>query len=73
MIKKILPVLLMLSLYLGAHNGYLALFQTGCHRPVAQYPIPIAMLPQTDQSLITAGIEIKNKLHLAQLLEDYLS
>lgn len=69
--KFLLPLLL--AIYLGTHNGHLALLQDGLSEPLTVYPLAVAMLPPADQSRLATGIEIRDRLHLEQLLEDYLS
>ena len=71
--KKRILLSLLLAVYLGTHNGYLALLQRGNPNPLSNYQLPVAMLPPLDQAILARGIEIKDELHLAQLLEDYLS
>lgn len=70
--RMILPVLV-LSLYLGVHNGNLALFRQGHTVPIQTYPRSVADYPKKDQLALGAGIPITSKQQLAQLLEAYLS
>ena len=69
--RFLLPMLL--AFYLGTHNGQLALLQQNSTQPVTIYPLTVAMLPPVDQSRLAAGIEIRDRMHLAHLLEDYMS
>ncbi len=71
-IRMLLPVL-MLSLYLGVHNGNLALFREGHSTPVQIYSRPISAYPLKDQNALKAGIPITSTRQLAELLEAYLS
>ena len=64
---------ILLSLYLGLHNGNIALFQTGNPEPVQIYGIHIRSLPPEEQHALSSGIRIRDHLHLARLLENYLS
>ena len=70
--RMILPVLA-LSLYLGVHNGNLALFREGHAVPVQVYPRSVEAYPRKDQLALSAGIPITSKQQLAELLEAYLS
>ena len=72
MLRKILPMMALL-LYLGVHDGHLALFRQGHNVPVQVYATAVSSYPLKDQQALTAGIPIKNNKHLAQLLEAYLS
>ena len=70
--RMLLPVLV-LSLYLGVHDGKLALFREGHSVPVQVYPNLISTYPLKDQNALKAGIPITSKRQLAELLEAYLS
>lgn len=70
--RKILPVLV-LSLYLGVHNGNLAIFRQGYSVPLQVYTQPVSAFPLKDQRALGAGIPITSKRQLAELLEAYLS
>ena len=70
--RMLLPVLV-LSLYLGVHNGNLALFRQGHTAPIQVYPHPISAYPIKEQNALKAGIPITSKRQLAELLEAYLS
>ena len=70
--RMILPVLV-LSLYLGVHNGNLALFREGSTVPVQVYPRAVDTYPKKDQLALHSGIPITSKQQLAELLEAYLS
>ena len=71
--KKTSVLLAALIISLGIHKGRLALLKTGSPDPIRIYPIQVRLLPPEDQSKLTQGIEVRDPLHLAQLLEDYLS
>jgi len=73
MMKKMISLLAALILCLGVHKGQLALLETGSPGPIKVYPLQIRLLPAQDQLKLTQGIEVRDPLHLAQLLEDYLS
>lgn len=70
--RMLLPILV-LSLYLGIHNGNLALFREGHIEPVQVYPRSVSDYPQKDQNALRSGIPITGKRQLAELLEIYLS
>jgi len=70
--RMLLPALV-LSLYLGIHDGKLALFREGHLTPVQVYSRSVSTYPQKDQNALRAGIPIKSKRQLAELLEAYLS
>lgn len=66
-------VLFSLLYILGIHKGYIALWRSPDPEPIRIFPVRSSLLPEADQELLKAGIEIRedNKLH--NLLEDYLS
>lgn len=66
-------VILLIGLYLGIHNGYLALFQTGSQTPELMLPYRAAVYPKIDQQKLSEGIAIESPQHLKRLLEDFLS
>lgn len=70
--KHFLPLLL-LTLLLGSHKGYLALFPAGSTEPMQIFPCPVTSLPPSDQAALQEGIPIRSETELAQRLEDYLS
>lgn len=72
--RKRIPILLLLfSMLLGIHDGYLALWEGEDPEPVVIYPCPAALLPPEDQSALHAGIVIEDRTQLHQRLEDYWS
>ena len=71
--QSILKVALLFTLILGVRDGQLALLETSQDAPLAVYPQLVSMLPEEDQMKLTAGIPVRSQIHLAQLLEDYLS
>ena len=66
-------LMIILSLYRGIHNGQLALLPGRDSTPVEIFDLQAAMLPTADQISLEKGIPVRDSLHLAQLLEDYLS
>ena len=68
-----LPILLMLSCYLGLHNGNLALWEQDAAQPYHVFPYSAAAFPAADQAALRQGIPFSTRDQLTQLLEDYLS
>ena len=66
-------IVLALSFLLGVQNGYIALWKTGCEKPLRIFPYQVKMLPLADQLALKKGITIKSDSSLAEFLEDYLS
>ena len=71
--KHLLSLMLLLSLYLGCHKGYLALFDKENPEPLQIYPCPVSALPPADQQALESGIPVKSRQELAHRLEDFLS
>lgn len=71
--RRCLPVMVLLGLLLGVHNGYIALWTEGRPDSVRVFPYRASMLPEQDRRLLEAGIPIENESRLHRLLEDYLS
>ncbi len=71
-LRMILPILV-LSIYLGVHNGNLALFREGHNEPIQVFPRSVSDYPKKDQDALNAGIPITSKRQLSELLEAYLS
>ncbi len=67
-----LPVMAIM-LYLGVHDGNLALYRQGHTVPVQVYEVSVSLFPKEDQSALAAGIPIENQKQLTELLEAYLS
>ena len=65
--------ILALSLYLGIHNGYLALFDSEDALPREVLPYKAEVYPKIDQNALQDGIDILSPTHLKQLLEDFLA
>ena len=64
---------LSLSLYLGLHKGYIALWNSERTQPVHIFPYCAAAYPNIDQNALCQGIPITSEEELTRLLEDYLS
>lgn len=71
--NKQIAVMLLLGLYLGSYKGYLSLWDSEKAEPLQIYPCPVTSLPPADQQTLEKGIPLKNRLELAQRLEDFLS
>ena len=63
----------LLGLYLGMHNGNLALWRDGNTEPEKVFPIKVALYPKIDQDALEKGIPIEDTEGLKKLLEDFLS
>lgn len=63
----------LLGLYLGMHNGNLALWRDGNTEPEKVFPIKVALYPKIDQAALEKGIPIEDTEGLKKLLEDFLS
>ncbi len=66
-------LMLLTSYFVGAWEGYIALWRQGQPEPVRVFPYSVASLPPTDQKALAEGILPESRLELIQLLEDYLS
>lgn len=64
---------LLLILYLGQHQGFLALWSSGRSVPASILPCRVDMLPKHDQKMLESGIPISSSDELTKLLQDYLS
>ena len=68
-----LSLMLVLGLYLGHFQGYVALWDEDSPNPRVIYPYKVATLPPADQTALEQGIPVRSDRELQQLLEDYLS
>ena len=73
MYKQIMAFILSLGLYLGLHNGYLALWKDDSSKPVRIYPYHISLYPKMDKELLKKGVPIASEAEFSQRMEDYLS
>ena len=69
----ILCYVLLANLFLGTHQGMLALWKEGQSVPVKTYPYAVSLLPDEDQALLEKGIPIDSKAELTARLEDFFS
>ena len=71
--KTNLLFLMLLSVYLGIHNGNLAIIDAQTEAPVEVFPYSVKLYTKCDQSALTEGIPIDNKYDYQKALEDFLS
>jgi len=73
--KAILPfwAAFMLALYLGIHNGHLALWDSTHSDPIRVFPYAAELFPDADRQALEEGIPILSRRELTKVLEDYLS
>lgn len=64
---------ILLGLYLGLHNGYIALWESGKDIPERVFPFRVELYPKSDQHALEKGIPIDDTDALKKLLEDFLS
>lgn len=64
---------LILSCFLGVHNGQLALWRENASQPEMVFPCPVQLLPETDRRALAEGIPVNSSQELARLLEDFVS
>ena len=69
--KIIIPLLL--GLYLGLHNGYIALWDSNSAKPLEVFPYRCSVYPKIDQTQLEKGIPIDSRDGLKAILEDFLS
>ena len=70
-LKQIFPLLL--GLYLGLHNGYLALWETNSTKPLEVFPYRCDIYPKIDQQQLLKGIPVDTQDELKTILGDFLS
>ena len=71
--QNVAAALILLILYLGIHEGRVALLQSGTPEPVEIFSQMVTMLPEFDQQALRDGIPIRSRDHLTRLMEDFLS
>lgn len=64
---------LLLTLYLGLHNGHLALYRDTPEQIIHTFPYNVRVYPHVDQQALERGIPIGSREDLARLVEDYMS
>ena len=68
-----IPVILLLTLYLGLSDGYLAVFRQGDPQPMQVLPYHSSLFPQEDRQALNKGIPFTSEAELSKLLEDFTS
>ena len=63
----------LLGLYLGLHNGHLALYRDDPKNIIHTFPYHFSLYPHVDQAALEQGIPIVEGSQLYRLLEDYMS
>ena len=71
--QRYISAFLIFYLILGSWKGYVALFEEDKTEPRQIFPTPVAALPEEDQAALEAGIPVRSREKLQQLLEDFLS
>ena len=71
--KYCCTALLLLGLFLGIQNGYVALWDTTDTQPLKVFPYRVESYPLSDQQALKKGIPVSGPEQLQQLLEDLTS
>ena len=58
---------------IGVYDEKVAVFTQGDAVPIEIYDVYISTLPERDQKTLEKGIEVKGKIELRRLIEDYTS
>lgn len=66
-------IVLLLALFLGCHNGFLAIFEASSSIPVEILPYKVCVFPEKDIKLLEKGIPFSTTDELSELLDDYIS
>lgn len=72
-LKNLLPVALMLTFFVGVHNGRLALWKNEDPTPCKIFPCPVILLPQKVQEQLRSGVRLETIEDVNRLLENFLS
>ncbi len=64
--------ILMLSLLLGVHDGFVALWKGQDPEPYKVFPYAVSALPKPAQQALKAGIPIESMEDLERLIKNYL-
>ena len=72
-LKKLLPIALMLTFFVGVHNGRLALWKNEDPTPCKVFPCPIILLPTKVQEQLKYGVRLETIDDVNRLLENFLS
>ena len=71
-LKNLLPVALMLTFFVGVHNGRLALWKNEDPTPCKIFPCPVILLPQKVQEQLRSGVRLETIEDVNRLLENFL-
>ncbi len=71
--KQIYTIILFFGLYLGLHNGFLALYRQSEPEPAWVFPYRAALYPKIDRQALHEGIPVESEQMLQQLLADLMS
>ena len=55
------------------YSGHIGVFMNNANMPFEEIDVDVSTLPQTDQNLLSKGIEVTNETKLNKVLEDYKS
>ena len=72
-INVLLPFSLMLTFFIGVHNGRLALWKDEDPTPCKVFPCPIILLPTKVQEQLKYGVRLETIEDVNRLLENFLS
>ena len=72
-INVLLPCSLMLTFFIGVHNGRLALWKDEDPTPCKVFPCPIILLPAKVQEQLKYGVRLETIEDVNRLLENFLS
>lgn len=71
--KHIFSLVIIIGLYLGLHNGYLALYRQQEAPPLQVFPYRAALYPKIDQKALFDGIAVADYQELERLMADLMS
>lgn len=66
-------LVLALAIFLGVHNGRVALWTQEGAEPAKVFPCPVSMLPADARAALEKGIRVESIEQLEQMAENYLS
>lgn len=64
---------LILTVLLGIHRGFVALWLPGEEEPAVVFPYSARSLPPSDREALEKGISIETPEELDRIIEDFLS
>lgn len=71
--RKYVFQILLMTMLLGIHDGYLAIYDSASSSPRQVLPYRAALYPNADQQALAEGIPFRSQQELSRLLEDFLS